>query len=799
MKILIIRVIRVLKKKNMYNIKIILRNLQRGGLYSAINIGGLAIGMAAAILILAWIYHEWSYDRFHAKEKQLYVAYNRSTLDGEIQCWDWTPIYLGTNLKTNYPGIAGMARMLNTELLYANEESKLKIETGYTDPDFLTMFDFPLLRGNLETALNDPYSVILTEKAALRLFGNEDPVGETLKIDNQYSMTVTGVMKDLPGNTLFQFEALLPFEFTKVQGWYDLWWVGNSTKTYAELHPDAGLDLVNESIRGIFQSYDNDQTRPEVFLYPLSRRHLYSNFENGVPAGGLIDTLRLFAVIAGLILLIACINFINLSTARSTKRAKEVGIRKVLGGRRLGLVRLFLSESMMVSFIAGSMALLIVSLVLPVFSTLINIELELNLKSVWFWLAAVGFILFTGLLAGGYPSFYLSSFIPVKVLKGISGRKQALISPRKVLVVLQFTVASALIVSTLVVHRQIRYAQNRETGYNKDQLIYTYMDGDISKNYELIKHELLNSGTAISITRTLDPMTQSLNSTPRASWRGKDPNANFLFDRNDADADWAKTVGVTIIEGRDIDVYTYATDSTAMLLNESAAKIMNFENPVGEIITAHRVDWHVVGVVQDFILHSPYEPVRPMLIGGPLGLFNVIHIKLNGANRMADNLAKAELIFKQYNPAYPFDYHFVDEEYARKFQNEQKIGSLVTWFAGLTIFISCLGLFALVAYMAETRRKEIGVRKVLGASVYDITFMLSKEFLMLVLISIAVASPIAWWAMERWLTGYAYRTDIPWWLFVVVGCLSLGIALLTVGFQSIKAATANPVEAIKND
>ena len=783
----------------MFQFKINLRNLQRGGIYSAINIGGLAIGMAAAILILAWIYHEWSYDRFHAKEKNLYVAYYRATFGDNISCEEWTPNPLGPALKERFPEISATARMWSIEMLYANDEAKFNIMTAFSDPDFLTMFDFPLLHGNKEIALNDPNSLILTEKAAMRLFGQEDPVGKMILLNNQHTVIISGVMRDLPRNTLFEFEALAPFDLTKPFGWYGENWGGNNLQTYVELHPDAKLSSVNESIRDMIKTHAANNP-VELFLYPLAKRHLYAKFENGIPAGGLIETLRLFAVIAGLILLIACINFMNLSTARSVKRAKEVGVRKVLGGRRLGLIGLFLGESMMVSFIAGAAALILALMVLPVFNTLIGQQLVLNLSSVWFWLAILGFILFTGLLAGSYPAFHLSSFLPVKVLKGIFRQKQTWVSPRKVLVVVQFTVACVLITSTLVVHRQIRFAQDRESGYNKDQLIYTRLVGDIGKNYELIKQDMINSGIAVAATKNWSAMTQLMAASWNINWQGKNPDTRIAFHFYSADADWTKTTGATIIDGRDIDVHTYSTDSTAMLLNETAAKIMNLKNPVGEIVTTQGIDWHVVGVVKDFILTSPYEPVAPMLILGPVrGWLNAMHIKLNGNNRMADNIAQIEQIFKQYNPAYPFEYSFIDEEYARKFGEEQKVGALATWFAGLTIFISCLGLFALVAYMAETRRKEIGIRKVLGASVSSVMFLLSKEFLILVLISVAVASPIAWWAMNKWLAGYAYRTDIPWWLFVVVGCISLGIALLTVGFQAIKAATANPVEAIKSD
>ena len=785
-----------------FHLKIMLRNLQRGGIYSAINVGGLAIGMAAAILILAWIYHEWSYDRFHASEKNLYLVKRSSIWAGAIEVRDGAPMPMGPALKADYPDVARVARIVVPAYVFANGEDRFRIRTGYTDPDFLMMFDFPLLQGNRETALDDPYSVIITETAAIRLFGQEDPMGQTLLVDREHLMTVTGVMKDLPGNTHFQFEALATISFFKVMGWYREDWNGGQLTTYVELQPNARLDFVNENIRNIINSHTNNSEYTEdVFLYPLRKLHLYSNFENGVPVGGLVETLRLYGFIAGLILLIACINFMNLSTARSQKRAKEVGVRKVMGGKRWSLIRLFLGESMVVAFVAGATGLILALMALPLFSMLMGKQLTFDLTDVRFWLAGLGFVVFTGLLAGSYPAFYLSSFRPVKVLKGLFNRKQGPAFSRKVLVVTQFTIACALIVSTLVVHRQIRHAQNRNTGYNREQLIYVRMEGEIGKNYELIKQDLLNSRTALSVTKTGSPMTRMQANTTNANWRGKDLDAETLVDLYFVDADWTKTAGTTIIEGRDIDIYTYPTDVSAMLLNETAVKTMNFDDPIGEIVNWFDRDWHVVGVVKDFIIRSPYEPILPMLIAGPppWGGFNTMHIKLNGHNRMADNLAGAEQIFRQFNPAYPFEYHFIDDEHARKFHNEQRFGRLATCFAVLTIFISCLGLFALVSYMAENRRKEIGIRKVLGASVSDIIILLSKEFIIQVLISVAVASPIAWWAMEKWLSNYAYRTNIPWWLFVVVGCISLGIALLTVGFQAFKAATENPVKAIKSE
>jgi len=784
----------------LYSLKIILRNLQRGGLYSVINIGGLSIGMAAVILLLALVYNEWSYDRFHKKEKQLYLAYYRAEIDNKVNCDYWTPKPMGPALKAEYPEVAGIARMSKREILCACNEAKFNFMTGFADPDFLTMFDFPLLHGDMETALNAPYSLILTEKAAIRLFGNEDPIGKSILINNQHTVTVAGIMKNLPGNTMFEFDILAPFELTKPLGGYDENWGHHSLQTYVELQPFAKLDQVNESIRDIINTHINNREKLDVFLYPLAKQHLYSKFENGEPKGGLIETLRLFIAIAGLILLIACINFTNLSTARSGKRAKEVGVHKVLGSKRRSLIGAFMGESMIISFIAGGIALFIAILLLPVFQTFMGRQLSLNLNSVWFWISGLGFVLLTGFLAGSYPAFYLSSFNPVKVLKGTFKGKQRLVSSRKILVVLQFTIATALIVSTLVIHRQIKYAQNRDTGYNKNQLIFTRMVGEAGKNYELIKNDLLNSGAAVSVTKNFSSMTQLNAASWGVNWQGKNPDSKITFFYYSADADWTKTVNTTIIEGRDIDIHTYATDSTAVVINETALKIMNFTNPIGEIINTQGVDWHVIGVVKDFIQTSPYEPVAPLLICGPIrGWFNVIHIKLNEKSPTADNLAKVEQVFKQYNSAYPFEYKFVDEEYATKFKDEQKIGSLITWFAGLTILISCMGLFALVAYLAETRRKEIGIRKVLGASIPQITFLLSKEFLILVLISIAIASPIAWYVMNKWLESFTYRTDIPWWLFFVVGGISLIIALLTVDFQAIKAATENPVKAIKSE
>ncbi len=779
-----------------HHFKVAFRNIRRGGIYSIINVGGLAIGMAAAMLIMLWVYHQWSYDRFHAKKDQLYQVWSRNS---DIGVWFNSPKILGTTLVDEYVDVADMTRFYTRSRLLTYEEQKINMATAFADPGFLTMFSFPLLQGDVHTALNDPYSIVLTQEAAKKLFGNDSPMGKTVVLNNKFPLIVTGVMANLPNNTKFDFETLSPYVLLKEAGGYDEDWGNYAGITYVELKPGATEASVNAVIKDVIRNHTNPDQKTEPFLHPITKWNLYSKVENGQITGGLIDTLRLFTGVALLILLIACINFMNLSTARSTKRAKEVGVRKVIGARRGILMRQFLGESILVSAIAAILAIGIVELCLPSFNQLMGKQLALGFDNMVFWAVLFFFILFTGVLAGSYPAFYLSSFLPIKVLKNMIINKTGTVTSRKVLIVTQFSFAIILIISTTVIHRQVQYAQDRQVGYDKDQLISVEMTGKINANSRLIREELLRTGTAVAVTRTLSPMTERWNNGMSMTWRGKDPNEKQIMNRFYVDAGWAATTGVDVIQGRDIDIYTYVTDSTAMLLNETAAQHMGFEEPIGEVIHDSGKEWHVVGVVKDFVMESPYNPVVPMIVGGPAGELYVMHIKLNGANNTANNLAKAEQIFKTYNSEFPFVYRFIDENYARKFADEQRTGTLATWFAILAIFISCLGLFGLSAYMAENRRKEIGVRKVLGASITNITSLLSKEFLMLVSISLVIATPIAWWAMSKWLAGYAYHTNMPWWLFVAVAALTIGIVLFTVSFQAIKAATANPVKAIKSE
>lgn len=786
--------------------KVAYRNLLRNKGFSAINITGLAIGMAAAILILLWIYNEISYDRFHANKDRIYEVWNRVPFDGNTSSWNTVSEPTARAVEKALPEVERTVRVLaNDNVLFSVGDKKLILSGKIVDTGFLQMFSFPILKGNPVTALHDKHSIVLTEATARSLFGNEEAMGKVLKLENADNFTVTGIVKDPPINTRFNFGYLLPFSSLKYREGSDLGWSDNSTPTYVLLKPNVNVVSADAKIKTLKQQYSDEAKtmKWELFLYPMSRWHLYSSFTNGKEDnGGLSTFVTLFGIIAGFILLIACINFMNLSTARSEKRAKEVGIRKVVGAQKSSLIGQFIGESVMIAFLSGIVAIILVQISLPAYNQLIGKNLVINFGNIYTWIVFAVFILFTGLLAGSYPAFFLSSFRPVKVLKGAFKKVNALVTPRKVLVVLQYTFAIMLIICTIIVKQQIDHARNREAGYNKDNLVYHFMSGDIPKNYALIKNELLSSGVAKSITKTNSPLTERWSNGWGQSWEGKDPNDKTSFDRYLADEGLGATAGLQFIQGRDFDLKKFPTDSTGLIVNESSLKIMKFKDPIGKTVGDLGIDWHIVGVIKDFILTSPYEPTRPILICGAKSsfmTFNVIQIKLNGNNPTAQNLKKTEAIFKKYNPDYPFEYKFVDEAYAKKFENEQKQGILAALFAGLTIFISCLGLFGLATSMAENRIKEIGVRKVLGASITGITTLLSKDFVKLVIVSFVIAAPLSYWGMSAWLQQYDYRISIQWWVFAVACLLSVAIAILTVSYQAIKAALSNPVKALRTE
>jgi len=781
--------------------KIAWRSLWKNKAFSSINIAGLTIGMAGAILIFAWIQNEISYDQFHANKADLYKLWNRSIKNGNnpIGCWDVTSAAVGPALQQQFPEVKSVARVYwPTDRLF-NYGDKAIVASGLdVDKPFLTMFSFPLLEGSANHALDDIKNVVLTQKLAKKIFGDTDPMDKLVRINDKDTYKVSGVMKDLPNNTQFDFEYLVSLQGSPWIKFNETQWNSNSYNTYIQLKPGTNVTQFDKKIENVVIKRDAS-IGEQIFLHPISKWHLYSNFDNGKIAGGKIETVRLMFVIACLILLIACINFMNMSTARSVKRAKEVGVRKVIGANRLALIRQFLTESILIAAIAGVFALMIVQACLPAFNQLTDKELFIDYSSPILWSCLIGFILITGLLAGSYPAFFLSGFNPIKVLSGTFKSTVSFLSPRKLLVVIQFTVAIVLIISTLIIYKQIKYVQDRDNGYVRNNLVEHPINGDISKNYYALKNELINSGAAIAVCKTSTSVTVDGSNTSGLEWGDMDPShRQIAFSQFATTGDFVKTVGLKLIEGRDINLAEYPADTMSVVINQSAAKAIGFKDPVGQSIRYGGKPVMIVGVFKDFIIGSPYQPVGPLLVfGSKTWWYNALNFRLNPKNTVSADLKLAAAIFKKYNPAYPFQYKFIDEEYNEKFHDEVRTGTLAAVFASLTIIISCLGLFGLATYMAESRSKEIGIRKVLGASVSNIIQLLTKEFVALVVIAIIIAVPIGWYVMNKWLMNYDYRIHISWTVFAYSGILAIAIAILTVSFQAGKAAIVKPVNSIK--
>lgn len=781
-------------------LKIAWRNLLRNKGFSVLNIAGLSIGLAATALIVLWIDYELSFDKFHENGDRIYQVYNKYPVDGEIWTWNSTPKIMGPTIKKDFPDVERVSRYnYDDTYLFSIGDKRLKGTGTIVDEDFLYMFSFPLIQGSKETIFNDVNSVVVTETFAQELFGDTDPMGKVVKIDNRDVFTITGVLKDLPRNSEFHFEFLIPWSYLKQIGNDDKNWSNNSIATYFMLKENTDYALFSEKIKNLREIHDKESEDMVTYPYPFFRNYLYGEFENGAEKGGKISVIRLFSIIALIILVIACINFMNLSTARSEKRAKEVGIRKVIGAQRGLLIGQFIGESLLLSVLSAVFGFIILLLVLPRFNELLEVELTIDYANLWFWGSAIGIILFTGILAGSYPALYLSAFKPASVLKGTFQKINSRFSARKVLVVIQFAAAIVFITATLIVQKQLEKVQSRQSGYSKENLIYTYMEGDTKQKYELIKNELIASGAATSVTRTVSPVTENWSNSWDMEWPGKNFEDKTLILRFTAGEEIAKTLGLELISGRDLNHTLYPSDSTAMLINETAAKHMAFQDPIGQVVKDMGMDWHIIGVVKDFVFTSPFQKIEPVIIHGNGEFTNFIHMKLNAKNTVSQNLTQVEKTFKKFNPEYPFNYEFVDQQYARKFTDEKRTQILANLSALLTIFISCLGLFGLASYMAENRVKEIGVRKVLGASVQSIAVLLSKDFLKLVIISILLAVPISWYFMSKWLEGFAYRITISYWTFALAGIVALVIALLTVSYQAIKAAIVNPVKSLRTE
>jgi putative ABC transport system permease protein len=788
-------------------LKIAWRNLVTNRFSSLINIGGLAVGMAVVMIIGLWIWDELSFDKSFKNYDRIAQVMQNNTMNGEIATGNSTPWPMGDALRKefgdDFKNVAMATYNYGHILTYGNK--KLNVNGTYFEPSALQILSFNLLKGD-NKGLNDPSSIMLSESTAKVYFGSTNPIDKVMMIDNNLAVKVTGVYADLAQNSSFSgVDFIAPWEqLSNARGLKKQadTWRCNCYLAYAQLADNADINAVSAKIKDIKRNKVSKielKQKNQVFLYPMKNWHLYSDFKNGVIAGGRIQYVQLFGIIGIFVLLLASINFMNLSTARSEKRAKEVGIRKAIGSMRRQLIYQFLSESLLVAIAAFTLSIVLIWFTLPFFNEIAGKKISILWGNPLFWLLGIGFTVLTGLISGSYPALYLSSFQPVKVLKGTfkAGRFAAL--PRKILVVVQFAVSVTLIIGTLVVFSQIQFAKNRPVGYSRQGLITLPMaTSDIHKQFAAFKNELEKSGTVVSMSESGSPTTGDYSSNSGFDWRGKDPAQAVEFPNIDISPDYGKTVNWQLVAGRDLSA-AYLTDSTAFIINETAAKFMGLKNPVGETLKWDGVPFHIIGVVKDMVSESPYFPIRPTLFHLLNGGGDFITVRINPKISASEALGKIEAAYKTYNPAQPFEYHFVDEDYAQKFGNEERIGKLARTFAALAIFISCLGLFGMASFMAEQRIKEIGVRKVLGATIFSLWGLLSKDFVKLVLLSLLVAIPVAWYFMHNWLQQYTYRTDIPWWIFASTAIGAIVISLTTVSYQSIKAAIANPVKSLKTE
>ena len=791
-------------------LKIAWRNIVNNKVYSAINILGLAAGMAVALIIGLWVVNEYSFDKFLPNYKQLYqVELNFTTQHDGEHTQTAMAIPLVDVMRKEIPGIKYAAETdwvgWQWHSLLVGDK-KLYLNGGAAAPDFLKIFQYPFIKGNAKDALTDPYSIVLNESTTKALFGNADPINKFIRIDNQQNLKVTGVIKDIPKNATKQFSFLTPFSFKeKTESWMKTartTWTNNSFNAFVELEPGVTIEQIAPKIKNLVYEHSPQMrpAKPEVILHPLKDWHLYSDFKNGKAVGGFIDYVRMFSIIGILVLLIACINFMNLSTARSERRAREVGVRKAIGSQRRDLIIQFLAESVLITFIAFLFSILFVQLALPYFNSLVDSAISIPYTNPVFWGIMLFYVLLTGLLAGSRPAFYLSSFNPVRVLKGAIKEGKSASLPRKILVVTQFSCSIALIISTIIVYQQIQHAKDRPTGYNAARLMMTDMSGDLNTKYDALKNDLLASGYVESVAAASSPVTNIYSHMSLDKWPGKSASdeavniaAVFVSD------DYFKTLGMTLKEGRDF-THSWTTDSTSVILNEAAVKRIGLKNPINQLVTwnGSTVPVRVIGVVKDALMESPFTPVQPAIFSHGHVANNIMYRLAPSANTQ-EAIKKLTKIFDSYNPAYPYIYQFVDEEYNHKFNLEILVGKLSGIFAGLAILISCLGLFGLAAYVAEQRTKEIGIRKVLGASVTQVWLLLSKDFILLVGISCIIASPVAFYFLQHWLQKYDYRITIGPGVFVLSATVAIAITLITISFQAIKAALTNPVKSLRSE
>lgn len=775
------------------------RNLLRNKGFSATNILGLTTGITCTILIFLWVHDELTFDKFHKNYGHIYQVMAHRDFNNRIMTDPNMVFPLADALQKNFPQVKNAVMTTHDEWdVFSYGENKIK-KTGLTvGSNFFDVFSWKFIYGSAATALSDPNSVVLTESTAKAFFGNEDPLNKVLRMNNETDMKVTGVVADPPGNSTIQFEFVKPFNYSDPEVKNDMnEWLNSSWLVYLQVNPGTDMALLDKNITKLKKEHNANDKMSTYFAFPMRKWHLYSDFKDGKNVGGMIEYVRLFTIIAIIILLIACVNFMNLSTARSEKRAKEVGVRKTLGSNKTQLIIQFFMESMIIAFIAFLISLLSVYILLPSFNSLVNKHLTLDLTQPFVWLGGLAIVLFTGFVAGSYPALYLSSFNPVKVLKGtfLSGRNAVL--PRRILVVGQFVISILLISATIIIYQQIQHVKDRDLGYDDDHLIMLDSSPDIEKNYSVIKDELLKTGMVNAVTRTFSPITDIWWKSPAPHWEGEPADANLIVTGFSAGRDFTKTLGIKMLEGKDFQ--GMPSDSSAMMLNKAAVDMMGLKNPVGMQMRYGPKTYTVTGVTANVVMESPFKPVEPMMIFYRPENSNVVILRLDKSANLQKALTVIGGIFKSYNPSVPFDFKFADKEFEKKFITEELIGKLTNIFSLLAIFICCIGLAGLASFTIEKRIREIGIRKVLGSSVKQVLMLISKEFLQLVFIAFLISVPIAWWGMHNWLQHYDYRIHISLWLFALVGLGILLLTLIVVCLNTLKAAIANPVKSLRTE
>jgi putative ABC transport system permease protein len=775
--------------------KIALLNIKRYSTYSILNISGMAIGMASAILILLWVQDEWSYERHFKNADDLYRVIEKQYFSGgEVSLFAISPGMLATALKEEFPEIVRSARYSNPQFPMQKGKEFIEAKIAIVDKEFLEMFNIKFVRGDIKSALNGPYNIVITENLASKYFNNEDPIGKTLT-SASWVFTITGIVKCLPHTSHLQFDILFPSEFlTQIGAPVNDW--GFRCYNYIELKKGTDSKIVDVKILDFIKKKNNG-SNSEIFLQNIKKIHLFSSqkYAYDISGHGDINDVRILSLIAVFILLIACINFMNLSTAQSARRAREIGVRKVAGAGKRKIIVQFLVESLLIVLVAHVIAMIFVELLLPGFNNLTGKQLSVNYHSAGLYLGLITIVLFCGLLAGSYPAFYLSSLKPLDTMWGVINKNPGKAEFRRVLVIFQFSLSIVLIICTLIVGNQLSYMQNKNLGYNKENIGYFLFDTNPrDPKLETFKKELNNNPDIVSVTRAHYNPVNVEGTWSGLKWTGKKEGDDVLFYGLGANEDYAKTFQLQIKEGRFFSS-EFSTDNTALVINEQAAKIMGFKNPIGEIISSgNGSKFTIIGVVKDFHFRSLHIKIEPLIMR--LESCNNFYIRMK-PDKIISVVESVNKIYKSFNNPNPLYFHFLDDDFDKLYLTEKRMGKIFGYFSFLAIIISCLGLIGLSLFMIERRTKEIGIRKINGAKSIEIFSLLLKEYIVWVLISILIACPIAWYAMNNWLQNFAYRINISWWVFALAGSIALLIALLTVSWQSYKAASKNPVEALR--